>query len=109
MRILIGMVAIVSVLGAGVAMAGDACCAGVKADANACSSVAMSNLVVKLSLTDEQAAKVKGICAKYSQGECTATTASNCMVEVGKVLTPEQAAKFKAMCEVRACPIRKSE
>ena len=97
------------VLGVGVAMAGDACCAAGKADGKCCSAGAMSNLVVKLSLSDDQAAKVKEICAKYATGERTAATTSNCMAEVATILTPEQAAKFKAMCEAKVCPVKKTE
>jgi Spy/CpxP family protein refolding chaperone len=95
-------------LGAGLAIAGDKCSGG-KADAKACRAGAVSNLITKLSLTDDQAAQVKGICAKYSQGERTATTASNCMSEVSKVLTPEQAAKLQAMCQGEGCPVKKAE
>jgi Spy/CpxP family protein refolding chaperone len=108
-RVMTGIVATALVLGVGVAMAGDACCSAGTADTKACSAGAMSNLVTKLSLTDEQAAKVKEICAKYSVGERTATTVSNCMAEVAKALTPEQAAKLKAMCEARGCPLKKAE
>jgi Spy/CpxP family protein refolding chaperone len=105
-RVLIGIVVAAFVLGAGVAKGGDACCASGKDDAKACSAAAVSNLVAKLSLTDDQTAKVKDICAKYAQAERTAATASNCMAEVVQLLTPEQAAKFKEMSQGKVCPVQ---
>ena len=109
MRVMTGIIVIAFVMGIGVAMAGDACCSSGNADAKVCNAGSMSNLVAKLSLTDEQAAKIKEICAKHATGERTAATTSNCMAEVAKVLTAEQTAKFKAMCESRACPMKKAE
>ena len=109
MKVLIGAAAVAFALGIGVAVAGDACCGTCKADAPTCSVATMSNLVVKLSLTDDQAAKVKDICAKYCQGEQTAAAMSKCSEEVEKLLTPDQAAKFKGMSECKTCPAVKPE
>ena len=109
MKVTIGVVAALFVLSAGSAMAGEACCGRARARPKACSAAAVSNLVTKLSLTDEQAAKVQAICAKYSQAESPAAGAKACMAAVEKVLTPEQSAKFKEMCRAQGCPVKKAE
>lgn len=107
MKILIAMVAAAFVFGSG--LAASAGCGGcAKPAAKACGGGAMTNMLTKLSLTDEQATQMKDICAKYAQLERTPATASNCMAEVAQILTPEQAEKLKAVCQGsrQGCPMK---
>ncbi len=94
--------------------AGEACCPGGKAAADVkavggCAAKAGADtpaaacpMLAKLNLTDEQAAKLKVLCAECKKGDCSAEAREKMLAAAKEFLTAEQLAQLEKSCTAKA-------